>query len=105
MTTDMNAASNNEALEKEIQMELENSEKLKLYAEQVKTMNKEELQAELVKLAEDLTDEEDEMRLMIGQTGVHINATRVQAYRESFAKEMARIKEKQRLVKEALDSR
>lgn len=88
----------------EIEMELANSEKLKIYGEQVKAMSKQELESELEKLAEDLADEEDEMRLMIGQTGVHINATRVAAYRESFAKEMARIKEKQRLVNEALDT-
>jgi orotidine-5'-phosphate decarboxylase len=93
-----------DGLQKEINMELANSEKLKIYAEQVKAMSKQELESELEKLAEDLADEEDEMRLMIGQTGVHINATRVAAYRESFAKEMAKIKEKQRLVNEALDT-
>jgi hypothetical protein len=98
------STTDDEAIKKEIDMELVNSEKLKLYAENVKTMGKRELEAELLKLAEDLTDEEDEMRLMIGQTGVHINATQVTAFRESFAREMARIKEKQRLVNEALAS-
>ena len=97
-------SNNSEALDKEIEQELANSEKLKIYGEQVKKMSKQELQAELVKLAEDLTDEEDEMRLMIGQTGVHINATRIAAFRESFAREMARIKEKQRMINEAIDA-
>lgn len=92
------------SFEKDIEMELANSEKLKLYAENIKELSKQELEAELLKLAEDMTDEEDEMRLMIGQTGVHINATQVAAYRESFEREMARIKKKQRMVSEALSS-
>lgn len=79
-----------------------NSEKLREYHEKVRTMSKEELEEELESLKEDLVDEETEMRLIIGQTGVHMNVTQATAYRESFNREMDLIKKKIEFVKETL---
>lgn len=79
-----------------------NSEKLREYHEKVRTMSKEELEEELESLKEDLVDEETEMRLIIGQTGVHMNATQAAAYRESFNRDMDFIKKKIEFVKETL---
>ena len=92
----------NRALEQEIQQEIEHSEALKNYAEKVKTMRREELQQELSDLDDSLRDEEDELKRLIGQTGVHLYESQVEAYRESFMRETARIKEKRRLINEAL---
>lgn len=80
------------------------AQKIKEFTAKIKDMGKDELEEELEKLKEDLVDVEDEKRLMIGQTGVHINAVTIQAYRESFDREIALIQEKMGLVKEALGS-
>lgn len=90
------------ALEEEIKLELANSQELKDYAEKVKTMDKGEREAELARLDDALDDAEDEMKQMIGQTGVHVYAVQIEASREEFEREKARIEEKKRLVKEAL---
>jgi ribosomal protein L29 len=79
-----------------------NSERLREYHDRVKTLTKGELADELENLKDELADEEGEMRLIIGQTGVHINAKQVDAYRESFAREMDFIKKKIGLVQEAM---
>lgn len=92
----------NNALEEEIKFELANSEEIKDYAEEVKTMDKESLEAELARLDDALVDAEDEMKQMIGQTGVHVYAVQIEASREEFEREKARINEKKRLAAEAL---
>jgi hypothetical protein len=96
------AVDKDQALAEEIRLELENSQELKEYAQRVKTMGKDELEAELARLDDALQDAEDEMKQMIGQTGVHLYAVQVEASREEFQREMARINEKKRLVNEAL---
>jgi len=80
------------------------AQKIEEFTAKIKDMGKDELEEELETLKEDLVDVEDEKRLMIGQTGVHINAVTIQAYRESFDREIALIQEKISLVKEALSS-
>lgn len=79
-----------------------NSQRLRDYHEKVKTMSKEELEQAMEDLKEELLDEENEMKMIIGQTGVHMNATQAQAYRDEFTREMDFIKKKMDLVKEAL---
>ncbi|MDP2212043.1 MAG: hypothetical protein Q8J63_09950 [Candidatus Aquicultor sp.] len=96
------AVDKNNALEEEIKLELANSQELKDYAEKVKTMDKGELEAELARLDDALEDAEDEMKQMIGQTGVHVYAVQIEASREEFEREKARINEKKRLATEAL---
>ncbi|HZD60986.1 MAG TPA: hypothetical protein VE439_11130 [Anaerolineae bacterium] len=80
------------------------AERLREYAEKVVTMTKDELNEELEILNENLEDIQIEKRLIIGQTGVHINAVTMDSYRESFDREIASIEQKIRLVKEALGS-
>lgn len=77
-------------------------EKIKAFTEKIQVMNKDELKEELELLKEDLEDVEIERRLIIGQTGVHINAVTIEAYRESFDREAALIKEKMDMVKQAM---
>jgi hypothetical protein len=96
------AVDKNHALEEEIKFELANSEEIKDFAEKVKTMDKDALEAELARLDEALEDAEDEMKQMIGQTGVHVYAVQIEASREEFEREKARINEKKRLINETL---
>ncbi|MBS3909512.1 MAG: hypothetical protein KGZ93_07785 [Actinobacteria bacterium] len=96
------AVDKNNALEEEIKLELANSQEIKDYAEKVKTMDKGEIEAELARLDAALEDAEDEMKQMIGQTGVHVYAVQIEASREEFEREKARINEKKRLAAEAL---
>ncbi|HCH00201.1 MAG TPA: hypothetical protein DE036_10705 [Actinobacteria bacterium] len=96
------AVDKNNALEEEIKLELANSQEIKDYAEKVKTMDKGALEAELARLDDALEDAEDEMKQMIRQTGVHVYAVQIEASRDEFEREKARISEKKRLVNEAL---
>lgn len=89
-------------LEEEIRLELENSEEIKEYAKKVKSMDRAALEAELAHLDDAYVDAEDEMKQMIGQTGVHVYAVQIEASREEFEREKARINEKKRLVNEVL---
>jgi hypothetical protein len=95
------AVDKNNSLEEEIRLELANSQEIKDYAEKVKTLDKNALEAELGQLDDALEDAEDEMKQMIGQTGVHVYAVQIEASRDEFAREKARINEKKRLVEEA----
>lgn len=72
------------------------------YFEKISTMSKEELERELENLQESLEDVEDEKRLIIGQTGVHVNAVTIAAYRESFDREISLLEQKISKVKEYL---
>ncbi|MHB0977687.1 MAG: hypothetical protein ACYC1U_10965 [Candidatus Aquicultorales bacterium] len=54
------------------------------YRRQVDAMDKAALQQERARLEEDLEDLDTERRLIIGQTGVHVNAVKIQSYREAF---------------------
>lgn len=78
------------------------AERLREFAEKVGTMAKDELSEELEMLQESLEDIQIEKRLILGQTGVHINAVTIDSYRDSFDREIASTEEKIRLVKEAL---
>lgn len=91
-------------LEEEIRLEFEKSQEMKDYAERVEAMDRDALEAELVRLDDALEDAEDEMRLMIGQTGVHMYAGQVDGTREGFAREKAKIDVKKRLVSKALST-
>lgn len=72
------------------------------YLEKIKAMSKDELQEELEILEENLEDIQIERRLILGQTGVHVNASKIESYRNSFDREISTIEEKINLVKEAL---
>ncbi len=78
------------------------AEKIGVFKEKIKDMTKDELQDELASLQEDLQDIEIEKQLIIGQTGVHINAVTIQAYRESFDREIVEVQEKMNLVQLAM---
>lgn len=58
------------------------------FKDKIKAMSKEELQNELEILNENLEDIEIEKRLILGQTGVHINAVAIDEYRNSFDREI-----------------
>ncbi len=90
------------ANEKAEELDALHAEKIKAFTEKIQAMDKEELGKELESLKEDLEDVEIERRLIIGQTGVHINAVTIEAYRESFDREASIIKDKMDLVKQAL---
>ncbi|MBS3909506.1 MAG: hypothetical protein KGZ93_07755 [Actinobacteria bacterium] len=76
--------------------------KVKQYREKIKAMGKEELQDELEILNENLEDIETEKRLILGQTGVHINAVAIDEYRNSFNREIKATQEMINIAKEAL---
>lgn len=78
------------------------ADKVREFAEKIKPMTKEELNEELELLEENLEDIQIEKRLILGQTGVHVNAVTVDAYRNSFDREIASTEEMIKLVKEAL---
>jgi hypothetical protein len=58
------------------------------FRDKIRAMSKEELQDELEILNENLEDIEIEKRLILGQTGVHINAVAIDEYRNSFDREI-----------------
>jgi len=78
------------------------AERLEDYAEKVKGMTKDELNEEMEILKENLEDIQIEKRLILGQTGVHINAVTIDSYRNSFDREIDSIEKKISIVKEAL---
>ncbi len=73
------------------------------YEEKLRTLGREELMSELERLKGDLEDLEVEKRLTIGQTGVHISASKIQAYREAFDRDEARLRRKIEMVERALE--
>ncbi len=74
------------------------------YLDKIKTMDKDELKEELELLEESLEDIQIERRLILGQTGVHINVGKIEAYRNSFDREISNLEKKIGYVKEALQS-
>ncbi|MDP2212037.1 MAG: hypothetical protein Q8J63_09920 [Candidatus Aquicultor sp.] len=72
------------------------------FREKIKALGKEALQDELEILNENLEDIEIEKRLILGQTGVHINAVAIDAYRNSFDREIKATQEMIDITKEAL---
>ncbi|NCO66563.1 MAG: hypothetical protein COW32_06630 [Candidatus Aquicultor secundus] len=93
------AANTNEQAE---ELDALHAEKIRAFNEKIRAMDKDELGEELELLKEDLEDVGIERRLIIGQTGVHINAVAIEAYRQSFDREASLIKDKMDLVKQAL---
>lgn len=83
-------------------MDDHHSLKVKEFEEKIQGMSKEQLEEELELLNENLEDIEIEKRLILGQTGVHINAVTIDAYRNSFDREIAATQEMIGLVKQAL---
>lgn len=72
------------------------------YKGKVQAMSKEELHEELELLQESIEDIEIERKLILGQTGVHINVGKVDSYRNAFDREISTLEKKISLVKEAL---
>ncbi len=74
------------------------------YLDKIKSMDKDELKEELELLEESLEDIQIERRLILGQTGVHINAGKIEAYRNSFDREISNLETKISHVKGALQA-
>ncbi|MDI6716834.1 MAG: hypothetical protein QME63_07810 [Actinomycetota bacterium] len=72
------------------------------YKEKINAMTKEELTEELEMLRESLEDIQLERKLILGQTGVHINAGKVEAYRNAFDREASVLEQKINMVEKAL---
>ncbi|MCL4500017.1 MAG: hypothetical protein M1548_06835 [Actinobacteria bacterium] len=72
------------------------------YRAEIDSKSRDDLDAELERLEGELDDLEMERHLIIGQSGVHINAVKIQAFRETFDRDEARLQAKIALVKDAL---
>ncbi|HCG98777.1 MAG: hypothetical protein A2074_08560 [Candidatus Aquicultor primus] len=83
-------------------MEDQHAIKVTEFKEKIKAMSKEELRDELEILNENLEDIEIEKRLILGQTGVHINAVAIDEYRNSFDREIKATQAMIDVAKEAL---
>lgn len=75
------------------------------YGAKLKTMTRDELEEELEIIQESLEDIQIEKRLILGQTGVHISAGKVESFRNSFDHEISTLEKRINLVKEVLGSR
>lgn len=75
------------------------------YEKKLEGLKRDELESELERLKGDLEDLEVERRLIIGQTGVHINASKIQAYREAFDRDEKRLKRKIEMIERELEVR
>ncbi len=65
-------------------------------------MTREQLQAALAAAQEELSDMEDERRLTLGQTGVHIGAAELKRINGHFERESKRLSERIAAIHEAL---
>ncbi|MCL5959126.1 MAG: hypothetical protein M1358_07355 [Chloroflexi bacterium] len=70
--------------------------------ENLESMSKEALLADLKKAEDNLDDVRDERDFTLGQTGVHLGASRVEYLRQSWEREERQLLEKINLIKSRL---
>lgn len=78
------------------------AEKLDDFRDRISGFSRDELAVERKRLEGNLEDVQTERHLIIGQTGVHINATKIQTYRDAFDRDEARLSKQIALIDEML---
>lgn len=68
----------------------------------LRDLTREQLQAELAKAEDELDDVDEMRRFTLGQTGVHIGASRLRSLNATWDRDEARLRERIRLIQELL---
>lgn len=72
------------------------------FRDRIAPFSHDELAAERTRLEGYLEDVQTERHLIIGQTGVHVNASKIQSYRDAFDRDEARLNKQIALVDQML---